>query len=138
MNPTQIFEFAKNLINQKLIKLIGCNWAEFALGPDAQCVSPTPAALARPTRTALVWPAATPARPALCPAAARHRRTGDGGAAAHRRGDGGATATAMSDGRRRGARSASGGREATVGAARRAGQLSGAALSGRGAVPIAL
>jgi hypothetical protein len=35
------------------------HWAEFALGPVAQCAWPTPAASARPTRTAHAWPAAT-------------------------------------------------------------------------------
>jgi hypothetical protein len=85
------------------------HWAEFALGPDAQCAQPTPAALARTTRTTRARPAATRARPALAGpasvgaaraarmrargarhvhAAARHWRTGDGGAVAHRRGDG--------------------------------------------------
>jgi hypothetical protein len=41
-NPTQIFEFAKNWINQNLIKFNRVHWAEFALGPDVQCACPTP------------------------------------------------------------------------------------------------
>jgi hypothetical protein len=48
------------------------HWAEFALGPDAQCAWPTPAASARPTRTARVRPMASRGTARVHSASAAH------------------------------------------------------------------
>jgi hypothetical protein len=89
MNPIQIFEFAINWINQKIINLTRCYWAETArprctVHGTARMRGTGPAhghALARAQRTAELLGE---------PAMTRHRCAGSGwGAATHRRGNGG-------------------------------------------------
>jgi hypothetical protein len=86
------------------------HWAEFALGPDAQCVWPTPRRRLGPRAQRVHGPRPRGPWPRPAARAARRLNAGaqnDGEAAAHRRGvgdDGAATAGAMRRRQRRGQR----------------------------------